>query len=170
MNKDYLITIRANSCYPTYRMLVYWFSSVSYMIVGLTGSVNLCWFFLGLGGISKYREKLDLFFAAAMLSLFVFFILMVTKEVSLMFVDVADATIESAGRRKEPVPSQAMPDSKSLRVEPVLLQDMPDVESPQVIKKQENESLSMSFIVICAIAIAIGLSILIAVAFKLWNS
>ena len=37
MNKDYLNTIRANSCYPTYRMLVDWVSAVSYILVGVFG-------------------------------------------------------------------------------------------------------------------------------------
>lgn len=114
MNKDYLNTIRANSCYPTYRMLVYWLSSVIYILVGVVGTMSVIIFFVTLGGNSSERIDAAISFFIATLSLFVFFILKVTKEVSLMIVDVADATIESAGRRKEPVPSQAMPDLKSL--------------------------------------------------------
>ena len=167
MNKAYLNAIRADSCYPNYRIAVDVLTLLGYFL-----AVAPFIYFLGM--VLYYAFPLNqregwpaLSLLLIPFSLMIFIIVKIAQELSLMIVDIADATIESAGRRNEVALSSTTPDLNSVEVEPVLLQDMPNVVSPRILKKEEQDTLTKPFIVISVIAIAIGLVILFVVGIKL---
>ena len=102
MSKAYLNTLRADSCYPTFRAFVTVATVLAYIAAAL---IVVAGFVSGqAGGIM----------AGIVVAVVVALIAKVGQEVSLMIADIADATIHSAGRRNEPAPSPVWPRSESL--------------------------------------------------------
>lgn len=102
MNKAYLNTIRAGSCYPTFRAFVTVATVLAYIVAAL---VVVAGFVSGQGGGVL---------VGIVVAVVIVLIAKVGQEVSLMIADIADATIDSAGHRNEPAPSQVTPRSESL--------------------------------------------------------
>ena len=90
MNKAYLNTIRADSCYPTFRAFVTIATVLGYIVAALV---------VVAGFVSGQGSGILIGIVSAVV---IALIAKVGQEVSLMIADIADATIDSAGRRSLP--------------------------------------------------------------------
>ena len=97
MNKAYLNSIRADSCYPTFRAFVTVATVLAYIVAAL---VVVAGFVSGQGGG---------ILAGIVVAVVIVLIAKVGQEVSLMIADIADATIDSAGHRNRSAPLQESP-------------------------------------------------------------
>lgn len=85
MNREYLEHIRSNSAYPAFRGFIQFFTVLGYIAAGLVAVFGF--FTKNIGAILLFL------LGAAVLAILV----KVSKEVSLMLADIADATINFAG-------------------------------------------------------------------------
>ncbi len=89
MNKAYLHTIRANSCYPTFRAFITIATALSYIVAAL----------VVIGGV--YAGQIAGLLVGVAIALVIVLVAKAGQEVSLMIADIADATIDSAGQVRE---------------------------------------------------------------------
>jgi hypothetical protein len=91
MNKTYLKTIRANSCYPTFRAVVTVVTITTYVIAVVMVVAGAF-----ITGTTGNGTIVGFYFAGAVV---IALLAKAGQEVSLMIADIADATIDVAGHR-----------------------------------------------------------------------
>ena len=119
MNKAYLNSIRADSCYPSFRAFVTVATILGYIVAA----------FVALAGFASGEVVPVL--GCIVVAVVIVLIAWVGQEVSLMIADIADATIDSAGHRDRSTPFQKSPiDSAGHRDRSAPLQESPNMNGP----------------------------------------
>ena len=94
MNQKYLDKLRINSSYPTFRGFVNSLATAGYVLAGLIVLVAV---FAGLAGGSVTSFGIGAVMTVLGVIIGLFF--RAAKEASLMLADIADATLDSAGKK-----------------------------------------------------------------------
>lgn len=139
MNTSYLVEIRSKSCYPAFRKFVDFATTIFYIFAALAA----------VGGIGVGINGQPIGFLLGPLGAALIYVVgRVAEEISLMIVDIADATIDTAGRGRN-VQGQPIAHSvvRSKPTESANRQQVPEIKQTEAVplkdrKRPENATLN----------------------------